>query len=182
MGDLRRLFVAVDLGDEVRHRLAAVIADGLPALPGAVVPPANWHITLRFVGPASAAEEDRLLFALSEIDSTGPFELRLGRLGAFPRASKAAVLWLGVEEGEAHLASLAREVEEHIQAAGFSAEDRPFRGHVTLSRLRPSGDVRPILAEGFNAGMTVAVDDIVVFASILGRGGARYEEVDRFSL
>jgi len=182
VGDLRRLFVAVDLGNEARHRLAAVIAAGLPILPGAVVPPANWHITLRFVGSASAAEEDRLLFALSEIDSEGPFELRLGRLGAFPRAAKATVLWLGIEEGQEHLASLAHQVEEHIQAAGFSAEDRPFRGHLTLSRLRPASDVRSILDDGFNAGMTVPVGDIVVFASILGRGGTRYEAVDRFAL
>ncbi len=182
MGELRRLFVAVDLATEDRHRLAAILDDAESALPGAVVPPANWHITLRFLGSLTEAEEDRLLFALSEMESDGPFQIRLDRLGAFPRPSKASVVWLGVSAGEERLAALADRVEERVQSAGFSAEDRPFRGHLTLSRLRPAEDVRPLLDAGFNAAVAIPVGDIVVFASILGPGGARYEAVERFAL
>lgn len=182
MGTLTRLFVAADPGDEARHALAAVLGATFPDLPGAVVAPANWHVTLRFVGPTSDDQADRLRYTLHEADTSGPFQARLGGLGAFPRASRAAVLWVGLTRGEEEMAVLAAEIEERVQEAGFEPEERPFRGHITLSRLRPTVDVRPIVDREFDAGVSFSVEEFVLFASILGRGGARYEVIDRFPL
>lgn len=182
MAGLRRLFVAVDPGDETRHRLAELINATLTALPGAVVPPANWHLTLRFVGSATEAEEDRLRYELSEAVMPPPFRIRLGGLGAFPRPARASVLWMGVQEGASQLGDLAAGVETAVQAAGFEQEDRPFRAHLTLSRMRPTVDVTALVDGGFDAQVTLEVESVVLFASVLGRGGARYEAVDRFPL
>lgn len=182
MAHLRRLFVAVDLPGEIRHRLAALLQREVADLPGAVVAPHNWHITLRFVGSASELGEDRLRYELSNLDAPGPFTIRLGGFGAFPRASKASVLWLGVERGVESLGELAQAVETCTQAAGFEPEDRPFRPHLTISRLRPTADVRDVAGTGFDAGIDLPVTSVTLFASTLRRGGARYDVVDRFAL
>ncbi len=81
-----RLFLAVALDDDARHalaaRLAAIADDGLP---GKVVPPGNWHLTLRFLGPTSEVRRDLLLAALEVGLDQPSFTARLAGLGAFPR-------------------------------------------------------------------------------------------------
>jgi 2'-5' RNA ligase len=113
----------------------------------------------------------------------GPaFALRWGSLGAFPRPRRANVLWLGVDQGESAAESLAVAVEEAAEAAGFPPEDRPFRSHLTLSRLRPDQDVAAVLDAVPPLGLAMAVDRVVLYQSHLGPGGPRYEEVEAFPL
>lgn len=179
-----RLFLAVSLDDEVRHGLAAFLdrsLDGRP-IPGKPVPPENWHVTLRFLGPSSGEQADRVAGFLDERLSTAPFTVSFAGLGAFPDPSRAAVLWLGIDRGSAELAEIARLCEEAATAAGFTSNDRPFHAHLTLARLRPKQDVAP-LVERFPAfPLTPMVREVVMFRSHLGRGGARYERLDAFRL
>ncbi|MCL1693057.1 MAG: hypothetical protein M3096_05180, partial [Actinomycetia bacterium] len=56
-----RLFLAVALTDEVRHGLAAFLSERVVRLPGRPSPPDNWHMTLRFLGPTNALQQDRIL-------------------------------------------------------------------------------------------------------------------------
>ena len=73
---------------------------------------------------------------------------------------------------------LAAVVEESVEAAGFAPEDRPFRSHMTLSRLRPDQDVTAVLEAVPPVGLAMAVDRVVLYQSHLGPGGPRYEEVE----
>ena len=73
-------------------------------------------------------------------------------------------------------------VEEAVEAAGFAPEDRPFRSHMTLSRLRPDQDVTAVLEAVPPVGLAMAVDRVVLYRSHLGRGGPRYERVESFLL
>ena len=147
-GVAARIFVAVPMPDEVRMALADLLAD--LDLPGTVVPPANWHITLRFIGWADDVAYDRLLASLDEADLGRAFSLELGEMGAFPRPKSSTVLWLGVSKGQTRLEEVASVVEEAVQAAGFDGEDRPFRAHLTLSRIRPPVDVTDLIGSGVN--------------------------------
>jgi 2'-5' RNA ligase len=178
-----RLFVAVPLTDDSRSALATLLAEAAPrGLPGRAVRPANWHVTLRFLGEVDETGRDRLLGALDGADLGPRFTVSWGALGAFPRPARATVLWVGADRGSGALERLAAAVEEAVRSAGFPDEDRPFRAHLTLSRIRPHQDVTPLLegAEGF--GVTMPVDRVVVFRSHLGRGPARYEVMEEFPL
>jgi 2'-5' RNA ligase len=175
-----RIFVAVALPDEIRMALADRM-DGVD-LPGTVVPPANWHITLRFLGRTDEAGYDRLLASLDSADLGRPFQIGLGPMGAFPRPTMATVLWLGVERGQERLEEVAAEVEEAVEVAGFEPEDRPFRPHLTLSRIRPAEDVRELVESHDEAGPSWRCRSVVVYRSHLGRGGARYEPLETFRL
>jgi 2'-5' RNA ligase len=175
-----RIFVAVPLTDEARMALA----DRLTPfdLPGTVVPPANWHITLRFIGWTDDVGYDRLLASLDQAELGPGFEVEVGEMGAFPRPKRATVLWLGVTKGQSRLEEVADAVEESVQAAGFDGEERPFRPHLTLSRIRPPLDVTGLTDSFPGADLGWRCRSIVVYRSHLGRGGARYEPLETFPL
>jgi 2'-5' RNA ligase len=175
-----RIFVAVPLPDEARMALADDLAP--VDLPGSLVPPANWHLTLRFLGWTDDVAYDRLLAALDQADLGRGFEIEMGEMGAFPRAKRATVLWLAVTKGQTRLEEVAAGVEEAVQAAGFDEEDRPFRPHLTLSRIRPPVDVTALIDSFPGARLGWRCRSVVVYRSHLGRGGARYEPLETFPL
>lgn len=183
MGQVGRLFLAVDLSSDARHALAARIEATIQGrLPGKVVPPPNWHITLRFLGDVDRVGRDRLLMALADADFGSGFELTLDRLGAFPKEKRASVLWAGSSGGEGRLDELAEVVAEAVEAAGFKAEERPFHPHVTLSRIRPPQDVTRLIAGTGGLRVRTRVDAVTLFRSHLGRGTPHYEILERFEL
>jgi len=178
-----RLFVAVPLTEEVRHRMVHLLNETVERqLPGRAVRPENWHLTLRFLGEVDELGRDRLTAALDQADLGAPFQVRWCGLGAFPRARRATVLWVGLERGAEESARLAEVVEEAVQAAGFPAEERPFRSHMTLSRIRPHQDVTPLLERAVPMDIDMRVDRVVLYESHLGRGAPRYEEIESFPL
>lgn len=179
---MSRLFVAIGFSDEARHALAAYYAAALPPLPGKVVPPQNWHITLRFLGEVGDAIIDRLVYALDVIDKPGPFPLKLSGLGAFPDARRATVLWAGIGAGERELVALAAVAEEAAVHAGLAPEDRPFRPHLSLARVQPPQDVWPWLEVVPEPPVKISVDSIGLFRSHLGGASAEYEQLESFRL
>ncbi len=179
-GPQRRVFVAVPVPDEVRAALADRL--GRAQIPGRVVPPENWHLTLRFLGWVDEVGYDRLLAALDGSDLGPSFKISLGEMGAFPRPRKATVVWLDLTEGMERLRELADAAEEAAQTAGFAPEERPFRVHLTLSRVRPSEDVSDLIADFPPVDLEWRCRSVMVYESHLGRGGARYEALETFPL
>ncbi len=178
-----RLFLAVALTDDARHALARRIEDRLDGgrMPGRPVRIASWHITLRFLGSAAPVQRDAVLAHLDQHLQTSPFRIRLDGLGAFPRAARASILWVGVATGADGLTALAAGCEEAAQAAGFEPEGRPFHPHVTVSRIRPPQDLRSLL-DGEPTGVPMDVTAVTLFRSVLGGGPARYEVIETVDL
>jgi 2'-5' RNA ligase len=178
VSDGDRLFVAIELTAAARAALASHLVPRSP-FPGRPVPPDNWHLTLRFLGTTTTTQLDLVLGALDEGDLGPSFTMSLGALGAFPRGSRATVLWIGVDRGADRLTELAAVAESAAVRAGFAPEDRPFHPHVTLSRVRPHQDVRPLLDAVPPLAVLQRVDEVVVYRSDLGDGPARYEVIER---
>lgn len=178
-----RLFLAAPLTEETRARLAARLAAAPGGrLPGRPVAARNWHLTLRFLGDTAPARADALITAMNAAELQASFPVTFGRYGAFPRESHASVLWLGVEEGADRLAVLAEIAETAARAAAFPAESRPFRPHLTLSRIPRPLDLRPLLLELPSFRESMLVSEIVLYRSRLGGGPARYERVAGWAL
>ena len=179
-----RVFLGIDIPDEARHRLAAQFERAVKQrlIPGKRVPVENWHITLRFIGSATEVEQERILQGLDEVAKGPAFPVELGGLGAFPKPSKAGVVWLGVQLGAGRLADLAALCEQAVVDAGLPQEDRPFHGHLTLSRARPPVDVRQTIGE-VEVTARFEVNAVTLFRSIpQNRKPMRYEVVDRVPL
>jgi len=175
-----RLFVGIPVTDGVRDALRRHLAV-VGELPGRAVPPANWHLTLRFLGATDAERHRRMVDEMRRI-TAAPFDLTFTALGAFPRAGRAKVLWIGIGEGADELRALASSVEAAAVRAGFASEPKPFSPHLTLARLRTPEDVRPLVEAAPPFDRRMHVDAFILFRSHLGGAAPRYEPLERFPL
>jgi 2'-5' RNA ligase len=180
----RRLFLAVPVSEQIRDALANHLKSQChgKSLPGRPAKPESWHFTLKFLGNVGEAQCDSLVQAMKNARFDPAFEVKFGSLGAFPRAAKATVLWIGVEKGGEQLSRLASTVEDAATSVGFAPENRSYHPHLTLSRIRPPQSIGPLLSQVAPLGMQMAVKKIVLYQSHLSREGARYQAVEQFAL
>ncbi len=135
-----RAFIAIDLPAEVKQALgdvAAALAAGVPR--GAVrwVRPEQIHLTLRFLGDTPIDRLPALAAALDDVAGRhSPFALRLTTTGCFPNAHRPRVVWVGLGGEAAALAALVADLNAALGALGLPPEDKPFRAHLTLGRVK----------------------------------------------
>jgi 2'-5' RNA ligase len=175
-----RAFFAIPLDATARRAVGAVVRT-LRERPGgdAVrwVRQENLHVTLRFLGEIGADRVEPLLRCAGEQTAAlAPFELRVGALQAFPSARRPRVVALRVEP-VAPLEALAAAVERGVVAAGLPAEERRFRAHLTLGRVRPRGQCPDVTGPDTADADPVPVTQAVLFRSELHQSGARYTPI-----
>ena len=163
----QRLFFALWPDDAVRSALARSMRD-LLGKRIRLVPEANLHITLAFVGPASAQLRDCLAEAAAGIRGA-PFELTLDHVGHWPRPR---ILWLGPTHTPPALWSLVEGVNRTFDACGLARERRPWQAHMTLAR-RIS---RPPPRTGFEP-VAWSIGDFCLVESVSDAQGARYRRL-----
>ncbi len=178
-----RAFFAIEIGPDAR-RAAAAVAQRLRGDPGGDgvrwVRPEALHVTLRFLGeidPAAAAPLARR--ASQELAALDSFSLRLGPAELFPSPRRPRVVALGLEP-TAPLRELVEAVERSCAAEGFAAEERPFRAHLTLGRIK--GRSFPTVAALAVPAAEFAVSEAVLFRSELSSAGSRYTPLERIRL
>lgn len=173
-----RLFIAIDLAEEVRDELCRLRTQ----IPGARwVPAPQIHLTLAFLGDVETERVAELTERLSGLTAS-PFQLCFDRLGCFPSRSRPRVLWVGVRP-EPLLISLAERLREILRECNIPQEDRPFSPHITLARLkfpatRESASFldRPLRMES----PTASVEEFILFESRLTAAGAVHTPLKRF--
>jgi 2'-5' RNA ligase len=191
MPETTRTFVAIDLPDGHKadlRRLQEKLTAEAPDIRW--VRPEQLHLTLAFLGDVPDPDIDAVCRAVGEAAAGfDPFELHLEALGAFPRASRPRVVWVGLAgEGIRHLEALQGAVVEALRAVGYPpAGNERFSPHVTLGRIKDSRGRPPDLsaATARLAGWKTApfeVDQAIVYASKLGPGGASHSPQFRASL
>jgi 2'-5' RNA ligase len=185
-----RCFVAIDLPDDVRAALGGAQARLRAAAPRADVrwvDPGKMHLTLKFLGEVAEERLGGVRDALDRVTGpTCPFAVACTGLGVFPGPSRPRVVWAGITGGLRELGLLAAQVERVVEPLGFLPERRPFRGHITLGRVRSPRGVGPMTraleqAGGADFGGRM-VTEVVLYRSHLSPKGARYEPIARFPL
>ena len=73
------------------------------------------------------------------------FELSLRGLGCFPNLNNPRVIWCGIDGDLGPLAQLHRTVENACGTFGFSPEDRAFKPHLTLGRVKGKRNLQPLI-------------------------------------
>jgi len=132
-----RLFVALDLPDEVRAGVGEWAAEQLTDPKLRPVPAENLHLTLAFLGFRPEEEVGAIAEAVAE--SAGPAPLvELGNPVPRPPRGRARVFALPAVSPGAEL--LQGGLRERLVAGGFfEPEKRPFWPHLTVARVRPEG-------------------------------------------
>lgn len=138
-------------------------------------PPA-LHLTLRFLGASAPAQIAYLKHQLPTLAPALP-AIATRRYAIWPNRARPRLLVLELES-EPQLAALAHECEAHARKAGFAPEDRGFRAHVTLARLRP-GCAFGILP---NPPSSIAFEAVALMQSTLTHPAATYAELAREAL
>jgi RNA 2',3'-cyclic 3'-phosphodiesterase len=176
-----RLFVALDLPDEVRDGIVAWqrgFTD--PALRS--VKPESLHMTLVFLGYQPEKEIDRIAEAALGVDAAAPeIELVPDPIGV-PRGKRPRLFALDAPSGGA--VELQRQVEERLVDARFyKPEKRPFWPHLTVARVKPEkrGSRKPALVETLPGPLPertflrpIPLVRLVLFRSHLRPQGAEY--------
>lgn len=173
-----RLFVALDLPDDVRVRLS-LLAGGVPG--ARWVSPEKFHLTLRFIGEVNEGVAHEIAHSLDEVRAE-PFALRLNGLGTFGDPRKPRLLWAGVEAGD-ELGRLRDRIEWAVVRCGLTPDNRKFKPHVTLAHLRNVAGPRVMQAvRDYNLFATdpFTVDRFVLYSSVLGPQGSIYRPEARY--
>lgn len=177
-----RAFIAIGLPEGIRRDLTLLQA--LLPLPRRQEPE-DLHLTLAFLGEQPEPLLEALHDGLMALRAS-PFPLLLQGAGLFGGA-RPRVIWAGVAENPA-LRHLQSRVARMAVQAGIPVAAQGFAPHVTLGRagaLEPDQRARleaaVVAADGFRAGPW-QVEAIVLYASYLGRKGARYDVLAEYPL
>lgn len=172
-----RLFVALEVSEEDRSVLADWALRAIGDDPGLrPVAAENLHLTLAFLGHRSLAELDDVAALIEDFAPGEPPQLETaGALWLSPR--RPHVLTVAVADPSRRLGRLHERLWDELEAVGLPREERPFRPHITVARIRRGWGVprrelepaplRPLTPQG-----------IVLYLSYLGRGvggGPAYE-------
>ncbi|HEY3158648.1 MAG TPA: RNA 2',3'-cyclic phosphodiesterase [Vicinamibacterales bacterium] len=179
-----RLFVAAEIGEALATTVAELSRElqrraGETARHAKVtwVPADRLHLTVRFIGEVDDARAAAIREALEPPLNIAPFDLTLAGAGAFPKGGAPRVLWVGVVSGQDQLIAAERAISAGLARLGIPEEERPYRPHLTLARVREAAGLRTArLLEGLTDRTlgTVRIDAITLFQSKLSPKGPTY--------
>ena len=175
-----RLFVGLDLPEGLRDTLA-MLERGIPG--ARWIESDNYHVTLRFIGEVPEDRAEDIDSALAGVQAPS-FALSLAGVGHFGKLRKARSVWAGVEANDA-LNRLQAGVGSAVVRAGFPAEARRFRPHVTLARIKgeTGHHVANFLSEhGDFRAPPFEVRAFILYESQLTRHGAQYRALQSYDL
>lgn len=182
-----RTFIAIEMPGPIKAELAKLQSELRQT--GAEVGWANpdtIHLTLRFLGEVEERQLDKLKQLCAQTAAEfPPFTLQLNDTGYFPNFRQPRVLWVGLA-GETDIAAqLQKRLEKELVALGFSHEDKPFKPHLTIGRVKSSKYVKPLVAKAdmyVLPELSFEVGELVLFKSELHPAGARYTALARSEL
>ncbi len=142
------------------------------------VPPANYHVTLRFFGELKAAEVDRAAALVEPIAvATRPFDGRARSAQPLPNKRKPSVIVLPVESAQ-RLESLATECA-HVLNGVFGPPDKPFKAHLTVIRC---GRGARFIAADDPIDFELSFTRVALFESTSRSGAPTYTPLREFQL
>jgi 2'-5' RNA ligase len=184
-----RLFVALDLPQDVRAGLVdwqqTALAD--PAL--RVVAPDALHITLVFLGYQAEKDVKAIAKAAFAIEAAAPAVELMAEPVGIPRGKRPRLVAVAANSEET--VTLQKQVEERLVEGGFyEPEKRAFWPHLTVARVRPEspGSRKPALITTQPHPLPEHMfrffrpTRLVLFKSHLRRTGVEYEAMAELEL
>lgn len=175
-----RCFIAIPLPKSVKQQLGN-LQESIENL--------RWqninqlHITLKFLGEVSDDKVQDLQAELRKVELSA-FSISLKELGYFPKGKKPRVLWAGIEESKP-LVKLKKKIEAICAVLNFEADNRPFKPHITLARMKGTSenDVMAFIKQHKQFDIQdVPVEEFVLYESRLHSDGAEHIQLKTFQL
>ncbi|MEX0676618.1 MAG: RNA 2',3'-cyclic phosphodiesterase [Pirellulales bacterium] len=182
MSNIIRTFVAVEIPLEVKDRAQRMIAQ-LRATDAKVkwVAAAHMHWTLKFLGHLDMLDIPPVCEAVKRaVEPLAAFDIEALGAGAFPDVGRPRTVWIGTGQGSEQMIELHDAIEFELAKLGYRSENRRFRPHLTIGRVRQSpagiGELGRLIEQhaDFDGGVSL-VDEVVVISSELSPDGPIYE-------
>ena len=168
----KRLFFALWPDDGVRASLVEAARKIRENADGRIVPDANLHITLAFLGTVGPDKVDGVATAADSV-AAEHFTLTMDRPGWWRRTG---ILWIAPSESPIQLNRLVKAIWAELEPLGFWPDFRDFRPHLTIGRKCRRAripDIEPI---------TWPVTEFALLESETHHRGARYSVMKRWPL
>ena len=184
---VKRVFIAIKVeAGETLLKVMSAFMTGLENESIKWINKQNVHLTLAFLGDT---EEEKIV-ALDSLlkekcEGFGNFQMLIKGSGVFKNLNDPRVIWAGIEVSE-KLVLLNNLILRGLPEIGIQIENRAFRPHLTLGRIRhlSSGNTLKDLIDRYNALIIqkVQVTEVILFESTLLRTGPVYTVISKYSL
>ncbi len=178
-----RLFIALEIPEEAIDKVCK-IRDEIYGIPNNV----KWeskdklHITLKFLGDVG---ENMTELIINQLDAIvyDKFIAEFSFFGIFNKNNLPKILWIGLKENK-KLIELQNKVENTIELLGFEKEQRRFKPHITLLRLKGKEELKKIykFQKYSFPKINFNIEKILLLKSILKPSGSEYSVVKSFNL
>ena len=177
-----RLFIALPLSDDVEQFLSNIILD-LKQKRGRVkwVASKNIHLTMKFLGETDESKVEAISTALKKVAGKhSSVKCTIDKIGGFPNLKRPKVIWAGLKDNIDKLEVIASDTDDEMALLGFEKENRKFKSHLTLGRVKDAGDLYELTnyLESYQLHpKEIMFDRIVLFKSTLTPHGPIYEKL-----
>jgi 2'-5' RNA ligase len=181
-----RLFVAVDLEEPVRQKIAELIGSfRRQDFDVKWVETGNLHITLKFLGEVGEEVVKDIAWRVEQaLESVHTFRISIEGLGYFGSPNFIRVLWTGVKVGENKMNGLIMKMKGALD--DVKKDSYPPNAHVTIGRVRSGKKTDGLMKEIEKMKHVkfgeMDVKFIKLKQSILGKGGPYYSDLKVFEL
>lgn len=182
----RRIFAAVEISDEARRKTSDYIETlrrNFSQIRVGWEKPEKLHLTVKFLGDV---EENKLADLIEAAEQTAQklqsLKLQIAETGVFPSLRQPRILWLGVQDETDDLKKVNASFESHCEKIGFAREQRIYKSHLTIARLRePKTSVELANVHWHNkfSSLPFSVQELVIFESQLTQFGSHYRVLHR---
>ena len=184
-----RAFLAIDPPEDILQAMSRLQEKLKREIGGRIswTKPQGQHLTLKFFGDISTEDVKNICSAVqNRVTSEPSLNLKVEKLGVFPDARRPRVIWCGVTGDVEKLSVLQKQLDSDFAAISFPMEDRPFRAHLTLGRIKDSHGLTGI-SEALTKNSAFAAGEfncteLILFQSKLSPKGAVYTKLAEFVL
>jgi 2'-5' RNA ligase len=185
MSQTLRTFIALELPTAVHHLLEKLQRELKSVrLRARWVRSENIHLTLKFLGNINPGDINQIGVVISEAaEKSAPLRLSVQGIGFFPGIKRPRVVWVGLGGQVQQLIELQLTLANKLEPFGFPKDKRPFKGHLTLGRIKEAVSpktIRRIIQEYADFGtQEFTAGQIILYKSDLRPSGAVYTPLQR---
>ncbi len=179
-----RLFVALKIPEEVKAKVNEIRRNISPEHEGL-----RWesndklHLTLKFIGEVEDSLVKPISGALSFIEEYDKFFCSLTQFGFFFKRQEAKILWLGLNTDK-RIYNLVDKVNSELEQFSITREERKFKAHLTLLRIKRKVDddfIKKFRSFKIPEIKFIA-GEIALIKSELLPGGSKYSDIKTYKL
>ncbi len=177
-----RLFVSIELPDEVRNSLRRAQEQLAEMVKAKWTPVDQFHITLKFLGETPDPHLPKIIEELRGVRFDEALALQTAGLVCFPPHGPIRIIAAAMKDEGGLCAELQSEIDQACHAAGFPLEGRRWRPHVTIGRVkdRSATGARSAVTSASLLCISSEIHEFYLMESRLDQDGPNYTRVATF--